>query len=246
MSKVLRFVAFLLLVSLVFPLVSCTGYNKSITERVNAYLAEEYPGREFAIIDYEKQNETSGRYEINIRCLDDGVDFKMYMYSSIRVTDSYSVERANAMMNEIVSDELGKDLYEKFKNITWHNIYAEHVTNYSFRKIELAENFSLAELDTIYGVKLSSGLREEEIGEVIYDFVYSLCDEPEDDCEIELVEFVFQINRVTYRFKTDSKSILNLGEDGVVYYIITNIEENPSSLREIKLEYLSGETAENN
>lgn len=249
MRNISRFVAFLLLVSLVFSIVSCTGYNEDVAERINTYLAKEYPGREFAVIDYEKHNETSGRYEINVRCLDDGVEFMMYMYSSIAVTDSYSVERANSMMAELVTDELGKELSEKIENITWNNIFAERATNYRFCEVELSEKFALAELDEIYEVELTTALSEEEIGEVIYDFVYELCDETEDSCEIERAKFVFKIDRVSYHFTTDSESVLNLGKDGVVYYIITNIEETPSSLREVELEYLSGGTddgAENN
>ena len=84
------------------------------------------------------------------------------------------------------------------------------------------------------------------MGKAIYDFVYKLCDDVEDNCEITRAEFVFKINRITYRFTTDSRSVLALGKDGVVYYIITNIEENSSSSREIEFEYLWGEAKETN
>ena len=246
MRNISRFAAFLLSVALVFSLVSCTENSDDISENIEAYLAKEYPGREFAVMDYEKHSETSGRYEINVRCLDDGVEFMMYMYSSIAITDSYSVERANAIMEEAVTDELGKELNEKIESVSWHNIFADRATNYRFREIDLAENFTIAALDEIYEVELASGLGAEEVGKAIYDFVYKLCDDAEDNCEITRAEFVFKINRITYRFTTDSRSVLALGKDGVVYYIITNIEENSSSSREIEFEYLWGEAKETN
>ncbi len=244
MRNVSRFVACLLLFALVFSLVSCMGYSEDINQRINSYLAKEYPGREFAIIDYEKHNETSGRYEVNMRCLDDGVEFMMYMYSSIAVTDSYSVERANKIMTEIVTEELGKEFLKKFESITWHNIFADRATNYRFREITLTEKFSLASIGEIYEIKLASGLSEEELGETIYRFMYELCDEQEDGCKINRAQFVFKIDRVTYRFTTDSKAIMSLGEDGLVYYIIRSITSAPSSLREVEMEYLFIEAGE--
>jgi hypothetical protein len=241
MRNISRFIACILIAVLVFSLFSCTGYSEDVAEKIEEYLENEYPGRKFAVLDYEKHNETSGRYEINVRCLDDGVEFMMFMYNSIAVTDGYSVERANSMMESAVREEIGNVLSKKIESVSWYNIYADRATNYRFREIDLAESFSVAALKEINEIELSASLGAEDVAETIYDFIYELCGE-EKNLEISRAEFVFKVNRVTYRFTTDSKAVLALGKDGVLYCIINNIDETPSSLREIEFEYFYGDT----
>ena len=247
MKILTRLTALCVLAVMVFSLVSC-GYNDDIGDRVVSYLAEEYPDKIFDIIDYEKHNNTSGRYEINIRCRDDGVKFRMYVYSTISVTDGYSVERANSLMKEAVKQELGESLVEKFTDIKWYDVYADYAENYRFREVDLYEEVALSDLDNIHKLQLAYTLSEAEIGAAIYDFVNELCDESADNCSFESVVFEYKVGRVTYLFTTDSCSILNLGKDGVIHFVLTNLTDSGAK-REIELEYFSvvnGETVANN
>jgi disulfide oxidoreductase YuzD len=243
MKILLRLVSLVLIAALCLSFVSC-GNEEDVYERVRNYLEKEYPEREFTVLDYEKRNETSGRYEINARCLDDGTEFKIYMYSSIAVTDGYSVERANAMMNEIISSEIGEEMLKKFKYIKWYNIYADRATDYRFREVPVAEKFSLASLNEIYEIKVSENVSKSEMGSVIYDFIYSLCDEPEDECSVTKAVFTFKIGRYTYRFTTSSKAVLSLGRDGLTYYVLTNIENDSAPFKDVEFEYFTAEEIE--
>ena len=243
MKILVRLISLLLVFACCFSLVSC-GTEEDIHERVQNYLAKEYPSKEFKIISYEKRNETSGRYEINVRCLDDGVEFKIYMYSSIAVTDGYSVERANDMMEAIISEEIGEELTKKFKYIQCYNIYADRATDYRFREVPMADEFTLADIKSIYEIRISENIREADIGGVIYDFMYALSDEAEDDADVETAEFIFKIGRLTYRFKTSSEAVLKLGRDGVIYYVLSNVSSNNSPFKDVEFEYFTAEEIE--
>lgn len=235
-----RIVSLLLVFMLCFMLASCST-EEDVYERVRKHLEKEYPGMNFTVIDYEKRNETSGRYEINARCLDDGVEFKLFIYSSITVTDSYSVERANTMMETLVTTEIGEELSKKFKYVQWYDIYADRAENYRFREVSATEIFDLEDMKNIYEVRISESVKEAEIGGVIYDFMYSLCDEEADECDVETAEFVFKIGRLTYRFTTSSEAVLELGRDGVVFYVLKNIESSNSPFKDVEFEYFSAD-----
>lgn len=243
MKTLMRFVSLLLVALLCFSLVSCNT-EEDIYERVREYLEKEYPSKEFTVIDYEKRNETSGRYEINARCLDDGTEFKIYMYSIIAITDSYSVERANDLMEAAVSTEIGEEMMKKFKYIQWYDIYADRATDYRFREVGVADKVLLSDIKKIHEIKISENVSETEIGGVIYDFIHSLCDEADDGCSIEEAEFIFKIGRLTYRFRTSSKGVLSLGRDGLIYYVIKNITGEASAFKDIEFEYFSAEEIE--
>lgn len=243
MKILIKTVSLFLVAALCFSLVAC-GTEEDVYERVQKYLAKEYPSGNFTFISYEKRNETSGRYEINARCLDDGTDFKIYMYSSIAVTDSYSVEKANSEMNEIIAAETGEELLLKFKYINWYDIYADRATDYRFREVELKDEFSLSDIKEIDEIKISESVGEADVGGVIYDLMYALCDEAEDNCNIEKAEFVFKIGRYTYHFMTSSKAVLGLGRDGMTYYIIKNITNDSGTFKDVEFEYFSAEEME--
>ena len=205
---------------------------------------KEYPTKEFTVIDYEKRNETSGRYEINARCLDDSTDFKIYMYSSIAITDSYSVERANAAMSEVVEAVVGEELLQKFKYVEWHNIFADRATDYRFREVEVKESFTLSDITTINEIKISDSVTAADVGGVIYDFMYALCDNPSTPCNVEKAKFVFKIGRYTYHFTTSSEAVLELGRDGVVYYVLKNVTGENGTFKEVEFEYFSADEME--
>lgn len=237
MKILTRLTALCVLAVMVFSLISC-GYTDDVGDRVENYLAEQFPDKTFDIIDYEKHNNTSGRYEINIRCRDDGVKFRMFVYSTIAVTDGYSVERANSMMKDAVEQELGESLAAKFADIIWYDIYADYAGNYRFREVELYDEVTLADLDKIHKVELEHSIAEADVGAVIYDFVYELCDEADDDCSLDSIVFEYKLGRATYTFTTDSASILNLGKDGVIHFVLTNLADSGVK-RDIELEYFS-------
>lgn len=238
MKALTRILSLLLVLALALSLVSC-GTEEDVYERVRTYLEKEYPGKEFTVIDYEKRNETSGRYEINARCLDDSVDFKIYMYSSIAITDSYSVERANSMMNELIEEQITEELFNKFKYIEWHDIFAERAADYRFREVPVAEEFTLFDIDEVHEIRISESVREADIGGVIYDFMYDLCLDGVSVCDIERAEFVFKVGRYTYHFVTSSEAILGLGRDGTVYYVLSHTTSEGSAFKEVDFEYFS-------
>jgi hypothetical protein len=226
-------------------MVSCNN-EEDIYKRVREYLEKEYPDRKFTVIDYEKRSETSGRYEINARCTDDGdgTNFKIYIYSSITVTDSYSVERANHMMEDIIATEIGEELFKKIKYVNWYDIYADKSSGYGFRKVPVKETVSFSDLETIEEIKIDESVEMADIGGVIYDFMYALCNDTASACDISEAEFVFKSGRYTYRFKTSSEAILELGRDGTIYYIIKNITSQSSTFKDVEFEYFSADEIE--
>ncbi len=240
-----KLVSLFLAFSLCFSMVSCNN-EEDIYKRAKEYLAKEYPDRKFTIIDYEKRSETSGRYEINARCTDDGdgTDFKIYIYSSIAITDSYSVERANNMMEEIIAEEIGEELLKKIKYINWYDINADRATGYSFRKVPVTETLSFSDLKEIDEIKIDESVEKADIGGVIYDFMYALCNDTASACDISKAEFVFKTGRYTYRFTTSSEAILELGRDGTIYYIIKNVVSQSSTFKDVEFEYFSANEIE--
>lgn len=248
MKTLTRIISLLLAMMLCLSLVSCT-VEEDVYKRAQKYLKKEYPSGKFTVVDYEKRNETSGRYEINARCLDDGIEFKIYMYSSIAVTDSYSVERANAMMETVLASEIGEELLKKFKYIQWNDIFADRATDYRFREVDVASSFSLADIEKIHEIKISENVSAADIGGLVYDFMYALCDDVQDNCNVKEAEFIFSVGRYTYKFKTSSKAVLGLGRDGTVYYVLMNIAKNSNAFKDVEFEYFSAEEieeAENN
>ena len=222
MKVLTRILSLLLVAVLMFSFVSCGNTEEDVYERVRKYLEKEYPSKEFTVIDYEKRNETSGRYEINARCIDDSVDFKIYMYSSIAITDRYSVERANSMMYELIKEKISEELLNKFKYIKWYDIFADRAADYRFRNVIVAEEFSLFDIETLHEIRISESVKESDIGGVIYDFMYALCADGVSGCDIEKAKFTFKIGRYTYNFTTSSEAILKLGRDGTVYYVLSH------------------------
>ena len=245
MKILLRPVAVLLVAALCFCLLSCNN-EEDVYERVDKYLKKEYPSKEFTVIDYEKRNETSGRYEINARCLDDSTDFKIYMYSSIAITDSYSVEKANAAMSEIVEAAVGEELLQKFKYVEWYDVFADKATDYRFREVDINEDFTLSDIKTLNEIKFSENVTAADVGGVIYDFMYALCDDPAMPCDVEKAVFVFKIGRYTYRFTTSSEAVLELGRDGVTYYVLKNVTNESGTFKEVEFEYFSANEIEEN
>jgi hypothetical protein len=244
MKVLTRILSLLLAFAFMLSVVSCGTTEEDVYERVRKYLAKEYPSKEFTVIDYEKRNETSGRYVINARCIDDSIDFKIYMYSSIAITDSYSVERANQMMHEIIAEQISEELFSKFKHIKWYDVFADRAADYRFREVPVAEEFALFDIESLHEVRISENVREADIGGVIYDFMYDLCASPMSGCDIEKAVFVFKVGRYTYNFTTSSEAILKLGRDGTVYYVLNHISSEGSTFREVNFEYFSASEME--
>ena len=168
----------------------------------------------------------------------------VFMYSSIAITDSYSVEKANTEINEIISAATGEELLLKFKYINWYDIYADRATDYRFREVELKETFSLSDIKEIDEIKISESVQSADVGGVIYDLMYALCSKAENQCNIEKAEFVFKIGRYTYHFTTSSKAVLGIGRDGMIYYIITNITSESGTFKDVEFELFSAEEIE--
>lgn len=252
MKKLKKFTALFLVLIYTIVATSCKASEK-VLEKINAYLTEEYPERSFSVMDYTKRNETSGRYEVNAVCLDDDIEFQIYIYSTITATDSYAVERANMQMEQAIRKEIDlfyKDLSKKFSSIQWLNIYADNAEGYSFRYIDPNKDYKLSDLNNsdIYRVELAEGLTISEVGGAIYDFM--------DDFYkytpyiIGKTTFVYTLNQVTYEFTTDAKTTNDLGKTGVVNLLLSNTvtsaEKNGKVIiQPVEFTFIS-ETAEEN
>ena len=224
MKNIKKFTALFLTVGFLFIFASCQASEK-VLDKINTYLTEEHPGKSFSITNYTKRNETSGRYEINAVCLDDNIEFQIYIYSTITATDSYSVERANAQMEKAIRTEMDlfhKDLSQKFSSIQWLNIYSDNAIGYSFREMDTEKTYKLSDLNNsgIYRIEFADGLTISEVGGAIYDVMddfnrftpYVICE----------TTFIYTLNQVTYEFTTDAKTISDLGKTGVVNLLLSN------------------------
>ena len=252
MKNIKKFTALFLVMTYMILATSCKASEK-VLEKINAYLTEEYPGKNFSVMDYTKRNETSGRYEVNDVCLDDNIEFQIYIYSTITATDSYAVERANIQMEKAIRAEIDlfyKDLSSKFSSIQWLDIYADNAHGYSFRYMDPDKEYKLSDLNNsnIYRVELAEGLTISEVGGAIYDFM--------DDFYrytpyvIGETTFVYTLNQVTYEFTTDSKTTNDLSKTGVVNLLLSNTvtsaEKNGKVIIEpVEFTFIS-ETAEEN
>lgn len=224
MKNIKKFTALFLVVLYIVAATSCRASDK-VLEKINNYLTEEYPGKNFSVMDYTKRNETSGRYEVNACCLDDNIEFQIYIYSTISATDSYGVERANIQMEEAIRAELGlfnKNLSEKFKKIQWLDIYDDNASGYSFRYVDVNKDYGIRDLHNskIYMVEFADGLTISEVGGAIYDFMDDFYSQT--TYVVKDTTFVYTLNKVTYEFATDAKSVHELGKTGVVNLLLSN------------------------
>lgn len=224
MKKFKRFTALFFVVLYLLAATSCQASDK-VLQKINNYLTDEYPGKTFEVMSYTQKNETSGRYEVNAVCLDDNIEFEIYIYSTIYASDSYSVLRANEQMEKAIRAELDsfyKNLSGNLKTIQWLDVYEDGAQGYSFRYVDSKKDYTLANLNNteIYKIEFADGLTISEVGGSIYDFMndfYSYT-----PYVVGATTFVYTLNEITYEFTTDAQSIHEMGKTGVVNILLSN------------------------
>lgn len=224
MKKLQKISALILVAALLIMIITSCSSEKVI-KKVDDYLESEYPNKTFEVIDYTKRTETSGRYEVNLICENDNVEFQMYIYSNISATDSYSVEKTNAVMSELITEKLdfvyGKNFSDKFEKIQYLDIYEDKESDYKFRTVDLDEELSLENVKKIYRVEFAEGLTVSDVGSAIYDFLnmfhsYTPCKHME-------ATFAYTINQISYEFTADSETAFSMGKARVVNEVLKNI-----------------------
>lgn len=198
----LRLACLVLALSVVFAFVGCSP-SKSVQKKVLNFLHEKYGDEyDFEYIDYTQNKETNGRYDVTARCVNDGIVFKIYVYSSVLITDSYSVEKANATMKKQICDfYLLHDYSDAVEDITWMNIYEDNATDYSFRTVPLSDSYTLNTTESIYRIKLKDGMNPNQfmgfICNFASDFISSGIDLKSMSFAIDYKDYTFVINTST-------------------------------------------------
>lgn len=191
-SKILAFVLVGCIVLLLF--LSCDK-NKEYSKMALDYLEEKYDDKDFSVNSVIREGKTSGRYVVNAQSSDDKVSFDVFVYSSILISDGYSVTKANLNMNKLFDDVLAEnELKESVDSITWLRLYNELDTDYSFVSVENPDQVASEDVQNIYKVVLSDKLDMEEISKVIK----TLSD--------ALAENFLELKDVTYEFVLDGKT----------------------------------------
>lgn len=225
MKKLLSLFTALLLCAATVLLSSCASAKK-YQQKVLDYLAKNYESKKFELTSYTTNKGTSSRYEVKARCIDDGTDFDIYVYSAAFITDSYSVTRANKRMESLIHPIVsGTDAYSYIGNIRWLRPYNEETTDYSFRSVSNPEAVVISELTSIDTVTFVSEVdTTEEAANGITAFIDAFA---ASDISLESVTFEFSL---TYapdcRLTTNSESIKNSEKSEIIQFIESQIASN--------------------
>ena len=192
-SKILAFVLVGCLVLLL--LLSCDK-NKEYSKMALDYLEEKYDDKDFSVNSVIREGKTSGRYVVNAQCIDDKVSFDVFVYSSILISDGYSVTKANLNMNTLFDEVLNEsNLKESVNSITWLRLFNEQDTDYSFVSVENPDQVASEDVENIYRVVLSEKLNLEEISSVIKTLSDALA---ENFQELKDVTYEFILEGTTF------------------------------------------------
>lgn len=224
-KTILRLVCLVLALSVVFAFAGCSP-SKSVQKKVLNFLHDKYgDDYEFEYIDYTQNKETNGRYDVTARCVNDGITFKIYVYSSVLITDSYSVERANATMKKQICDfYLIHDYSEAVEDITWLNIYEDNATNYSFRTIPLSDEYTLNTTESIYRIKMKDGMNPNQFIGYICNFVSDFI---ASGIELKSISFALDYKNCTF--------VINTGTDVMKEYSYGEVIEKMVPLIETRV-----------
>ncbi len=217
----------LLLASCIMILVASCTPSKSMQKKVLNYLHEKYGNNyDFEYISYTQNKGTNGRYEVNVRCKNDGLDFRIFVYSSVLITDSYSVDRANVAMEKNIREFLlSRDYSDSIEKITWLNSFEDDATDYKFRTVPLTDHYDLSDAENIYRVEMTDGLNPYQFVGGIYNFNADLLD---SGVELKSASFSFEYKDLTFVVETDSESIKKYSYGETIEKMVPIIEENAS------------------
>lgn len=225
MKKIIyKAVAVLLILTLAVSFISCSAASaKKYVQIVMNYLKSEYPGRTFELLSVSQDKSASGRYEIGAVCKDDNIKFDIYAYSSVMMTDSYSVIYANKAMNAYIHGVLSENsLIGKVDNVNWIGLYKESGTDFSFSKVDITKPVTLEAIKSIDTVSISDSVRDSELGEIIYNVVDAF---NKEEIELENVGFEFNLDSGKFfRIKTNSEAVLGSDENDINTFILESLK----------------------
>ena len=220
MKRILKIVSFVLATIFVLLLCVSCAQQRRYEEMATKYLKEKYPGRVFEMISYNRENEdTSGRYHVY-----DNVKFEMYIYSSILITDSYSIDRANIQMKELLEPVLEDSMVgDNVRDITWIRKYKEGNTDGSFVEYNFREKITLDDLHDIYEVSLVDSLSLEDVAKTVLFLsrTFEVVEKPLDS-----VTYSFIYENKTYTLTLSTGVVKDMTEAKVAEYIKNLIENS--------------------
>lgn len=217
----------LLLASCIIMMAAGCTPSKSVQKKVLNYLQDKYGSNyDFEYVSHTQNKETNGRYEVTVRCKNDGLDFKIFVYSSVLITDSYSVDRANAAMEKNIREFLlSRDYSDSISRITWLNIFEDDATDYKFRTVPLTEHYSLSDAENIYRIEMADGLNPYQFVGGIYNFNSDLL---ASGVELKSASFAFNYKDLTFVIETDADSIKKYSYGETIEVLVPIIEANAS------------------
>ena len=192
-SKILALV--LVLCMVVVLLLSCNKEEK-YAEVALKHLETKYETKEFEVKNIVREGNTSGRYVVDAVCDDDNVHFNVFVYSSLLISDGYSVEKANAVMREQFKNTLADNLLEDYvSDVEWLRIYNEPHTDYSFVDVDDPESVTVDKVENIYKLKFVNGLTLEKVSQLIIDCSDAFS---EDFGSLESITYEFELDGLKY------------------------------------------------
>lgn len=226
-----RVLGCLLALGIALSVIGCTP-SKKIQNNVLSYLQEKYgENLSFEYVDYTQDKGASGRYEVNARCTTDGTEFMIYVYSSLFITDSYSVELANDTMDTAIRELfLTKEYSDYVEKITWKNLYEDDAADYRFRTVENPNFVDIREANRIYRVTLTPDRTPEQYVSWMFNFLYDMKD---SGAEVEDISFEFPYGDDTFLVHTDYGTIAEFGFGQVLYRIVPVIEAEAAKPKDL-------------
>jgi len=220
-----KIIAFVLVGCIVLLLLLSCDKNKEYSKMALDYLEEKYDDKDFSVNSVVREGKTSGRYVVNAQSSDDKVSFDVFVYSSILISDGYSVTKANLNMNNLFDDVLTENnLKESVNSITWLRLYNEQDTDYSFVSVENPDQVASEDVENIYRVVLSDKLNLEEISKVIK----TLSD--------ALAENFLELKDVTYEFVLDGTTF------NATLPVTVTVDKSSEEIKEFLQEKINAQT----
>lgn len=232
MKKTLSALLALLFCGMAVLMTACTP-PKKYQQKVLDYLTEEYPGKTFELTSFKQNKETSGRYEVSASCNEDGTKFDIYVYSTVFLTDGYSVVRANKRAAVLLREKVvGTDAFEYIADIRWLRIYNEDSTDYSFRHVDNVEELTAKDITSVDTVTFNSPIEASDAEKGIRATVNAF---DAAGMTLESVGFEFTVGYKSCRLTTDSASVANASDGEIAEYIASEL----SSTEEVSTLWLS-------
>lgn len=197
-------------------LASCTP-PKKIEDSLSNYLTEKYGDLHFTINDITQNTTTNGWYVVKASCKDTNTDFVMYA-STVRTTDSYSVNYTNAKMAEKIINGPMAEYKDNVKSVQWMSDYEDGYENYTFRTVDLSKEYELSDVSQLYKVELQNVEKINDVSSLIYNTIQNF---ESSGTFLEKTTFVFEIDSYLCTVIADYSSTSN-NTEGV---FIVNIGE---------------------